>query len=117
MSTTKTGGVKPIEIKPTTFANGVPKEEHNGFYGEGKAEQILALPMGTQITAVVTYVLDDDIVKKGKGVRYAVLKATHIEPIFDEERKAAVEDQRDDEYSDRTGADQLDFSGVAEGGE
>lgn len=110
-------GTKVIEIKPTTFARGVPKEEHNGFYGEGLAEKLLQLPIGTQLTAVVTYRLDDDIVKKGRGVRYAVLAVDHIEPIWGDQRKAAVEEQRDEEYSQRTGADQLDFSGVTEGGE
>jgi hypothetical protein len=105
---------KPIEIKPTTFARGVPKEEHNGFYGDGLAEKLLGLPMDTQITAVVTFRLDDDIVKKGRGVRYPVLAMDHIEPIWDDERKAAVEEQRDEEYSERTGMNQLDFSGVTE---
>jgi len=108
-------GMKVIEIRPTTFANGVPKEEHNGFFSEGMAEKLLGMPIGTQITTVVTYVLDDDIVKKGKGVRYAVLKAAHIEPIFDEDRAAAVEEIRGEEYTERTGQDQLDFSGVTEG--
>lgn len=108
---------KAIEIKPNTFANGTPKEEHNGFFGEGMAEKVLALPIGTQITAVVTFSLDDDIVKKGKGVRYAVLKQVHIEPIWDEERAEAVEALRGEEYTERTGQNQLDFSGVGETGE
>ena len=112
----KNVGVKPIEIKPTTFANGMPKEEHNGFYGEGMAEKILAMPIGTLITTVTTYRVDDDIVKKGKGVRYAVLKVEHVEPISDEGRAAAVEELRGEEYTKRTGQDQLDFSGV-EGGD
>lgn len=108
---------KVIEVKPTTFARGVPKEEHNGFYGDGLAERLLALPMDTQITAVVTFRLDDDIVKKGRGVRYPVLAIDHIEPIWDEDRNASVQEIRDDEYSERTGQNQLDFSGVTEGGD
>lgn len=107
---------KPIEVKPATFARGVPKEEHNGFFGDGVAEQLLRLPMDTQITAVVTYRLDDDVLKKGRGIRYPVLAVDHIEPIWDESRVAEVKGLQEAEYTDRTGINQLDFSGV-EGGE
>ena len=104
-----------IEIKPTTFARGVPKEEHNGFYSI--EEQLLKLPIGTQITAVVTYSLEDDITKKGKGIRYPVIAIDHIEPIWDEDGVSAAREVQEEAYKERTGADQLDFSGVeTEGG-
>lgn len=108
---------KPIETKPAAFERGVPKEEHNSFYGEGVADKLLGLPMDTQITAVVTYRLADDVTRKGKHTRHPVIAIDHIEVIWDDERKAAVEEQRDEEYSQRTGLNQLDFTGVTEGGE
>lgn len=108
-------GTKVIEIKRVEIERGFPKEEHNGLYGEGIAEKLLALPMDTQFTAVVTFRLVDDITKRGRGVRYPLVKVDHIEPIWDDERKAAVEEQRDEEYSNRTGQNQLDFSGVDDG--
>lgn len=102
----------PIEIKPTTFARGVPKEEHNGFYGI--EDQLLGLPMDTQIVAVVTFRLDDDIVKKGKGVRYPVIAIDHIEPVWDDDAVVAAKELQQEAYTERTGVNQLDFSAGAE---
>ena len=104
----------PIEIKPTTFANGVPKEQHNGFFGDGKAEQILQLPIGTQVVAIVTYQVADDITKRGKGVRYPVLAIDHIEPLWGFDEADAARTLQQEAYTDRTGVDQLDFG--TEGG-
>jgi len=101
-----------IEIKPTTFARGVPKEQNNGFYGI--EEKLLALPIGTQITAVVTFSLKDDITKKGEGVRYPVIDEVHIEPLWDDEEIAAAKVVQESAYKERTGANQLDFSGVSD---
>ena len=101
---------KPIEIKPTTFARGVPKEEHNGFYGI--EDKLLGLTMDTQITAVVTFRLDDDVVKKGRGIRYPVIAIDLIEPIWDDEQIAAAKDIQQTAYTERTGANQIDFSGI-----
>lgn len=110
-------GTKVIEIKPNTFANGTPKAEHNGFFGDGMAEKVLELPIGTQITAVVTYRVEDDITKKGRGVRYSVLALDHIEPIWDEARVAVAQALQAEEYTVRTGQNQLDFSGVTKAAE
>lgn len=109
-------GTKVIETKPNTFANGVPKEEHNGFFGDEMAEKVLGLGTGTQITAIVTYRVEDDITKRGKGVRYSVLAIDHIEPIWDEKRADQAKALQVEQYTERTGQNQLDFSG-AEGGE
>jgi hypothetical protein len=97
-----------IEIKPTTFARGVPKEEHNGFYGI--EEKLLALPIDRQITAVVTFRFEDDITKKGKGVRYPVIAIDHIEPIWDEAEIETAKEVQQTAYKERTGANQLDLN-------
>jgi len=99
-----------IEIKPTTFARGVPKEQNNGFYGV--EEELLALPIGTQVTAVVTFRLEDDVTKKGHGVRYPVMAMDHIEPLWDDELVAAAKTSQEEAYKSRTGANVLDFSGI-----
>ena len=104
----------PIEVKPTTFARGVPKEEHNGFYGI--EEKLLALPMDTQITAVVTFRLADDITKRGAGIRYPLVAIDHIEPIWEDAAVASVKEEQEAAYTVRTGADQLDF-GTEDGAE
>lgn len=96
-----------IEIKPTTFARGVPKAQHNGFYGI--EEKLLGMPIGTQVQAVVTYEVKDDITKRGEGVRYPVIGVEHIEPLFDAERAEASLELQRAEYKERTGSDQLDL--------
>lgn len=108
---------KVIETKPATFARGVPKEEHNGFFGDGLADKLIGLPIGTKFTVVATYELDDVVTRKGKGTVYPVLSTVHLEPIWDEEREEAVKALQQEEYTDRTGVNQLDFSGVTEAGE
>lgn len=106
-----------IEIKPTTFARGVPKAQHNGFYGI--EQRLLDMPIGTQVQAVVTYEVKDDITKRGEGVRYPVIGVEHIEPLFDAERSEASLVLQRAEYKDRTGSDQLDldFEGDEDGDE
>lgn len=105
-----------IEIKPTTFARGVPKEQHNGFFGI--EEQLLEkIGVGEKILAVVEFVVEDDITKQGKGVRYPVMAITHIEPVFDEDGIAQAKAVLDAAHKERTGADQLDFDTEGETGE
>jgi hypothetical protein len=99
-----------IEIKPTAFARGVPKEQNNGFFGV--EEQLLAMPIGTQVTAVVTFSLEDDITKLGHGVRYPVIAMDHIEPLWDEALVAAARESQATAYKKRTGANELDFSTI-----
>lgn len=108
-----------IEIKPTTFARGVPKAQHNGFFGV--EEKLLGMPIGTQITVVSVYELKDDITKRGDGSRYPVVSIEHLEPIWDEDEAAKAREAQAAAYKERTGSDQLDldFSGddEAEGDE
>lgn len=99
-----------IEIKPTTLAGGMPKEEHNGFFGI--EDKLLGLPIGRQITAVVTFRIDDNVTKLGKGVQYPVVALEHIEPIWEDEPVSRAREVQEEAYKERTGANQLDFSGV-----
>lgn len=97
---------RELEIKPTTFARGVPKQTHNGFYGI--EEKLIDLPVDTQITAVVTYRLSDVTAKLGKGVEYPEIAIDHIEPVWDEKLVAAAKEVQVAAYKARTGADTLD---------
>lgn len=97
-----------IEIKPTTFARGVPKEEHNGFYGI--EERLLDLDIDTQITAVVTFRVQDDITKRGAEIRCPVIAIDHIEPLWSEEEIESAKAAQESAYKERTGENQLDFS-------
>ena len=94
-----------MEIRPTSFKNGVPKEERNGFYGieaaliEGAGDQ--------QIVAIVTYTVDEIVQKQIAGEEYPVVKAVHIEPLHvDADIKKAIA-LRDSAYKKRTGANTL----------
>jgi hypothetical protein len=104
-----------LEVRPTTFARGVPKEEHNGLFGI--EEKLLAMPIGTRFTAVVTYELKDDISKRGDGVRYPVVSIDHIEPVWDEDLIVEAKAVQEKAYKERTGVDQLDFDGIEDEGE
>jgi protein-disulfide isomerase-like protein with CxxC motif len=96
-----------FEIKPTSFARGVPKERHNGFFGI--EEKLVDEEVGTQFTAVVTFRLDDVISKRGAGVQYPVIAIDHIEPVWDEGQLKAAKAVQIAEYQRRTGKDTLDF--------
>lgn len=106
---------KVIETKPATFARGVPKEERNGFYGEGLADKLIGMPIGTKFTVIATFELDDVVTRRGKGTVYPVLSTVHLEPIWDEEREEAAKALQEEEYTERTGQNQLDFSSGTEG--
>jgi hypothetical protein len=108
----------PIEVKPATFARGVPAEQHNGFFGDGLADRLLGLDMDTQIVAIVTFRLSDDVTKKGARLRYPVMSIDHIEPLWDDDSAEAAKELQLIAYEERTGQDQLDFAGVeSEAGE
>ena len=102
-----------MEIKPTSFARGVPPEERNGFFGiEG--DLIAAGESGDAkpIVAVVTYVIDEVVSKSITGVQYPVVKVHSIEPLHSAEAIAAAEGLRSAAMKDRTGMDQLDLPEV-----
>ena len=100
-----------MEIKPTSFARGVPPEERNGFYG--LEEQLIEHAQDAQpIVAVVTYRLDEVVSKAIAGEQYPVVEAFSIEPLHDEKAIAAAVKLRDAAQKERTGVEQLDLPEV-----
>lgn len=105
-----------MEIKPTSFARGVPPEERNGFYGM-EADLIEQASSASPIVAVVTYTLDDVVQKVVKGEQYPVVKAFSIEPLHDEEAVRVAVALRDAQMAARTGVEQLEMPAADEGGD
>lgn len=104
-------GMGIMEIRPTSFARGVPPEERNGFYGiEG--DLIESAGNAEPIVAVVTYTLDEVVSKALAGETYPVVKAFSIEPLHDENAIAAAVKLRDAAMKARTGVEQLDLPEV-----
>lgn len=97
-----------MDIKPTSFARGVPPEERNGFYGM-EEELIDASADAKPIVAIVTYRLDEVVSKALAGEQYPVVKAFSIEPLHDEKAVAAAVKLRDAALKARTGLEQLDI--------
>lgn len=93
-------------IKPVALKRGMPAEQHNGLYG---LEQTLMDAPTQQVTAVVTFALDDITHKELAGERQPVIKFVHIEPLLDDTAIAAAAALRDAAYKERTGQDQLDI--------
>lgn len=102
-----------MDVKPTSFARGVPPEERNGFFGMEEA-LIAAAADATPIVAVVTYVLDDVVQKVVKGEQYPVVKAFSIEPLHDAKAIAAAVKLRDAALKDRTGIEALDLESLGD---
>jgi len=103
-----------MDIKPTSFARGVPAEERNGFYGI--EADLIEQAGGDQIVAVVTFVVDEVVSKAIAGEQYPVVKMTHIEPLHvggDVSKAIAL---RDAAYKKRTGMNALDL-GEFDGGQ
>lgn len=100
-----------MEIKPTSFARGVPPEERNGFYGL-EDQLIEAAGSAAPIVAVVTYTLDEVVQKVVAGEQYPVVKAFSIEPLHEEKAIAAAVKLRDAAQKARTGVDTLDLPEV-----
>ena len=99
------------EIKPTSFARGVPPEERNGFYG--MEEQLIEHAQDAQpIVAIVTYRLDEVVSKALAGETYPVVKAFSIEPLHAADDIATAVKLRDAALKDRTGVEQLDLPEV-----
>lgn len=100
-----------MDIKPTTFARGVPPEERNGFYGLER-DLIASAGNAQPIVAIVTYTLDEVVTKTLAGETYPVVKAFSIEPLHDEKEIAAATKLRDAAMKSRTGVEQLDLPEV-----
>lgn len=102
-----------MEIKPTSFARGVPPEERNGFFGI-ESELIASAETGDAkpIVAVVTYVLDEVVSKSIAGVQYPVVKVHSIEPLHAEDAIKQAEALRSAAMKNRTGLEQLDLPEV-----
>ena len=99
------------ETKPTSFARGVPAEQANGFYGI--EDELIADP-STQVTAIVTYEVDEIVHKELAGEQYPVVKIRHLEPLRDEKSIVAAVKLRDAAYKKRTGENALDLPEVDE---
>lgn len=99
------------EIKPTSFARGVPPEERNGFYGI-ESDLIEHAQEAKPIVAIVTYTLDEVVSKALAAETYPVVKAFSIEPLHDEKAVAAAVKLRDAALKARTGIEQLDLPEV-----
>lgn len=96
-----------MDTKPTTFANGVPPEERNGFFGI--EEQLMEAAGGDPFVAVVTYQVDEVVHKEVAGVRYPVLKVTHIEPILNAKDRHDAVALQSAAQKVRTGQEALDM--------
>lgn len=75
------------ETKPATFKRGVPKEANNGIYG---LEDWLMAHPEEQVVAIVTFGVDDVVMKEKRGERYPVIEILHIEPLRDDHDVAAA---------------------------
>jgi hypothetical protein len=100
-----------MDVKPTSFARGVPPEERNGFYGM-EEELIDSASEAKPIVAIVTYTLDEVVTKTLAGETYPVVKAFSIEPLHDQQAIDAAVALRDAAMRDRTGVDTLDLPEV-----
>ena len=100
-----------MEIKPTSFARGVPPEDRNGFFGLER-DLIDSVGNAQPIVAIVTYTLDEVVTKTVAGETYPVVKAFSIEPLHDEKSIAAATKLRDAAMKARTGVEQLDLPEV-----
>ncbi|MFJ4174036.1 hypothetical protein [Microbacterium sp. NPDC089696] len=100
-----------MDIKPTSFARGVPKEERNGFFGL-EEELIESVGNPQPIVAVVTYTLDEVVTKTLAGETYPVVKAISIEPLHDPAAAETASKLRDAAMKKRTGVEQLDLPEV-----
>lgn len=100
-----------MDIKPTSFARGVPPEERNGFYGL-EQDLIDGASSPQPIVAIVTYTLDEVVSKALAGETYPVVKAYSIEPLHDGKAVAAAVKLRDAAQKVRTGVDTLDLPEV-----
>lgn len=98
------------DIKPTAFKRGVPAEQANGLYGV--EEQLIGMPVGGQIVAVVTFAVDEVMEKRHAGEEWPVVEIKHIEPLWKDADITVALKLRDAAYKLRTGENALDLSGL-----
>lgn len=94
------------EIKPTTFARGVPAGPKNGFFGI--EAQLMESPQ-TPIVAVVTYRVEDIIDKEIAGERYPIVAIDHLEVLHDPAAIVTAQNLQSAAHKARTDADTLDI--------
>jgi hypothetical protein len=102
-----------VEILPVALKQGLPAAKHNGLFG---LEKTMIDAPGSQVTAIVTFALKDIVHQEIAGTRRPVIEFQHIEPITDAGSVVEVLALRDEAYTARTGADQLDFDDIEKSG-
>jgi len=90
-----------MEIKPTSFARGVPASERNGFFG---LEPRLMDRPDAAVVAVVVYEIDEVVHKEKRDERYPVVRAVLIEPLLDDDDAATALRLASEATATRTGA-------------
>ena len=96
-----------MDTKPSAFMRGVPAEQSNGFYGI--EDELIEMPAGEQIIAVVTYTVEEVMEKRNAGEQWPLIKVLHIEPLRDQKAAEAAVKLRDSAYKKRTGENALDL--------
>ena len=96
-------------VKPTALKRGMPGEQSNGLLGI--EEDLIARPEGDVIVAVVTFTVDEVMVKRHAGEEWPVVAIKHIEPLHVEKDIAAAVKLRDAAYKKRTGENALKLGG------
>lgn len=97
---------------PTSLKRGMPPEQANGMFGA--EERIMLLGVKGRFTAVTTFEVADVIHSEADGTRRPLVELVHIEPIWSAEGIADAQRVQEEQYKERTGANQLNFDGIAE---
>ncbi len=95
----------------TSLKRGMPPEQTNGLFGA--EDRIMGLGVKGRFTMVVTGEVADIIHSDADGTARPVIEFAHIEPIWDVEGQTAARGAQEASYKDRTGANQLNFEGLA----
>lgn len=99
------------ETKPAALKRGVPKEANNGIFG---LEDFLMAHPEEQLVCVVTFGVEDVILKEKRGERYPVVEILHIEPIREDADVAAALGLMKRAADVRRGDSQLDIPDAVE---
>lgn len=97
---------------PTSLKRGMPPEQANGLFGA--EERIMLAGVKSRFQAVVTFEVADVVHSEADGTRRPVVELAHIEPIWDAAGIEAVKASQESSYKERTGANQLNFDGIAD---
>lgn len=96
---------------PTTLKRGMPPEQANGLFGA--EDRIMGLGVNGRFTMVVTGEVADIVHSDADGTARPVIEFAHIEPIWDIDGITATRAAQETSYKERTGANQLNFDGLA----